>query len=286
MLKIIKNFYTEMVWRISRKIFLNIRDDSPASFIDSVLADPYVSEKNILKYFLKTYQKEKKVLFDIGANIGTWSTLAINQDKNVSVFAFEAINQTYINLKKNFKQKNHDINIINKAISNEVGEFNIYNFGENEGTNSFFKNEVIYKDSKKIIPKVEKVNTTTIDLFCKDNNINMIDYIKCDTEGNDFNVILGSQEMFNKNSIIAFQFEYNWRWINSKSYLKNVFDLFENTDYLIGKITSDKVKLIDKWNPELEQFHENNYLIVNKNYLKNFKHDFYYLNKKNVLQVA
>jgi hypothetical protein len=54
----------------------------------------------------------------------------------------------------------------------------------------------------------------------------------------------------------------------------------------VAKITSDKVKLIDKWNPELEQFHENNYLIVNKNYLKNFKHDFYYLNKKNVLQVA
>jgi len=286
MLKIIKNFYTEVVWRISRKIFLNIRDDSPASFIDNVLANPYVSEKNILKYFLKTYQKEKKVLFDVGANIGTWSKLAIDQDKNVSVFAFEAINQTYMNLKKNFNQKNHNINIINKAISNEVGEFSIYNFGENEGTNSFFKNEVIYKDSEKIIPKVEKVSTTTIDIFCKDNNINTIDYIKCDTEGNDFNVILGSQEMFNKNSIIAFQFEYNWRWINSKSYLKNVFDLFENTDYLIGKITSDKVKLIDKWNPELEQFHENNYLIVNKNYLKNFKHDFYYLNKKNVLQVA
>ncbi len=286
MFKIIKNFYSEVVWRLSRKIFLNIRDDAPASHMDSKLADPYVSEKNIIKYFLKKYKKENKVLFDIGANIGTWSKLVINQDNNVSVFAFEAINQTYKNLKKNFNQKNHGITIINKAISNEVGEFNIYNFGENEGTNSFFKNEIIYQDSEKIIPTLEKVTTTTIDAFCKDNNINTIDYIKCDTEGNDLNVILGCKEMFNNNSIIAFQFEYNWRWINAKSYLKDVFDFFENTDYLIGKITSKKVKIINKWNPELEQFYENNYLIVNKNYLKNFKHDFYYFNKKNVLQVV
>jgi len=286
MLKIIKNVYTEIVWRISRKIFLNIRNDSPSSAIANASADPYVSEKNILKYFLKTYQKKEKVLFDVGANIGTWSKLAIEHDKNISVFAFEAIRQTYMNLKNNFNQNSANINIINKAISNEVGKFNIYNFGENEGTNSFFNNEVLYKGSEKIIPKVEEVTTITIDIFCKENNISTIDYVKCDTEGNDFNVILGCKEMFNNNNIIAFQFEYNWRWINSKSYLKNVFDLFENTDYLIGKITSDKVKLIYKWNPELEQFYENNYLIVNKNYLKNFKHDFYYFNKKNVLQVA
>lgn len=286
MFKIIKNLYSELVWRLSRKIFLNVRDDAPASLKDGVLADPYVSEKNILKYFLKTYDKENKILFDIGANIGTWSKLAISQDNNISVFAFEAINQTYINLKKNFNQKKHSITITNKAMSNEVGEFDIYNFGENEGTNSFFKNEIFYQKSEKIIPKVEKVATTTIDTFCKDNNIKTVDYIKCDTEGNDLNVILGSKEMFKNNSIIAFQFEYNWRWINAKSYLKNVFDFFEDTNYLIGKITSNKVKIISKWNPELEQFYESNYLIVHKNYLKNFKHDFYYFNKKNVLQVV
>ena len=286
MIKIIKNIYTEIIWRISRKIFLKIRHDSPSSATDNALANPYVSEKNILKHFLQTYKKEKKILFDVGANIGSWSKIALEYDKNIAIVAFEPINQTYINLTNNLSQNNRNIKIVNKAVSNEVGEFNIYNFGENEGTNSFFYNKVLYKDSQKIIPKTERIATTTIDIFCKENNIDIIDYLKCDTEGNDFNVILGCKEMFNNNNIFALQFEYNWRWINAGSYLKNVFDLFENTNYLIGKITSNEVQLIEKWNPELEKFYENNYLIVHKDYLTNFKHNFYCFSKKNVLQLV
>jgi len=279
MIKIIKNIYTEIVWRISRKIFLSIRNDSPSIQLD-------ISEKNILKYFLTKYKKDNKILFDVGANIGSWSKLAFKYDKNISIFAFEAINQTYLNLEKNFSDDSKNIKILNKAVSNEIGEFDIYNFGENEGINSFFDNTVSYKDSNQTSPKIEKIFTTTIDRFCKENNIHEIDFLKCDTEGNDFNVILGCKEMFSHNRITALQFEYNWRWINSNSYLKNVFDHFEDTDYLIGKITSKEVQIINEWNPELEKFYESNYLVVNKNYLENFKHNFYYFNNKNTLQIV
>ena len=203
MIRAIKNIYTEIVWRISRKVFLAIRNESPSARSVKAVADPYVSEKNILKHFLKTYHKEEKILFDVGANIGSWSKLALEYDQNISIFAFEAIKKTYINLKQNFSQNSENIKIINKAVSNEIGKFNIYNFGENEGTNSFFLNEVLYKDSEQNIPKIEKISTTTIDIFCKENNINTIDYLKCDTEGNDFNVILGCEEMFKNHSIVA-----------------------------------------------------------------------------------
>lgn len=274
----IKNLYTETVWRISRKIFLAIRNDSPSMKLD-------ISEKNVLKHFLKTSKKEKKILFDIGANIGSWSNLAFKQDQNLSIFAFEPIKKTYINLKNNLINHGKKIKIINKAISNEVGEFDMYNFGENEGINSFFNNPFSDQDSKYTHTKIEKVFTTTIDIFCEENQIEKIDYIKCDTEGNDFNVILGCKEMFRKNNIGILQFEYNWRWIGAKSYIKNVFDEFENTNYIIGKLTPKKVKFIEKWNPELEKFYESNYLIVNKSHLVNLKHDFYFFNRKNVLEM-
>ena len=279
MIKAIKNIYTETVWRISRKIFLNIRNDAPSMQLD-------IGEKNLLKHFLINNKKEKKIIFDIGANIGSWSKLALKYDKNISIFAFEAINQTYLNLEKNLSNHNADIQIFNKAISNEIGEFEIYNFGENEGTNSFFDNSISYNDKNVNPPSTEKVLTTTIDIFCKENNIDSIDFLKCDTEGNDFYVIMGCKEMFKNNRIIALQFEYNWRWINSKSYLKNVFDYFNDTNYLIGKITSNEVQIINDWNPELEKFYESNYLIINKDYIANFKHNFYYFNNKNILQIV
>jgi|TARA_B110000438_G_scaffold297932_1_gene345172 FkbM family methyltransferase len=279
MIKAIKNIYTEIVWRISRKIFLSIRNDSPSMQLD-------ISEKNLLKHFLINNKKEKKILFDVGANIGSWSKLALKYDKNISIFAFEAINQTYLNLEKNLNKHNADIQIFNKAISNEIGEFEIYNFGENNGTNSFFDNSISYNDKNINPPSTEKVLTTTIDIFCKENNIDSIDFLKCDTEGNDFYVIMGCKEMFKNNRIVALQFEYNWRWINSKSYLKNVFDYFNDTNYLIGKITSNEVQIINEWNPELEKFYESNYLIINKDHIANFKHNFYYFNNKNILQIV
>ena len=278
MIKYIKNTFTQIIWRISRKIFLDIRNESPSMQLD-------ISEKNVISYFLRNYDKENKILFDVGANVGSWSKLALDHDKNASVFAFEAIKQTYINLKKILDQKNGNITIINKAISHKIGEFEIYNFGENEGTNSFFYNKFSNKETKNDTIKIEKVSTITIDTFCKENNINMIDYLKCDTEGNDFNVILGCQEMFKNEKIVALQFEYNWRWINAGAYLKNVFDRFQNTNYLIGKMTSNKIQIIEEWTPEIEKFYESNYLIINKNYIKNFNHDFYYFNRRNILQV-
>lgn len=280
MIKAIKNIYTQIIWVISRKIFLDIRSDSPSINLDS-------SEKNIINYFLENYNKKNKILFDIGANVGSWSKLVLEKDKDISLFAFEATHKTYMNLKETLNTYNgRNINISNKALSNERGDFNMYNFGENEGINSFFKNQVSYKNSKNIEPKIEKVSTTTIDMFCKKNNIQEIDYLKCDTEGNDFNVILGAKDMFKYQKIIAFQFEYNWRWINSRTSLKNIFDYFGDTNYIVGKITKNEIQFIRRWNPELEKFYEANYLIVHNKHLKNFKHNFYYFNRRNVLQIA
>ena len=83
MIKAIKNIYTQIIWVISRKIFLDIRSDSPSMNLDT-------SEKNIINYFLENYNKKNKILFDIGANVGSWSKLVLEKDKDISLFAFEA----------------------------------------------------------------------------------------------------------------------------------------------------------------------------------------------------
>ena len=41
-----------------------------------------------------------------------------------------------------------------------------------------------------------------------------------------------------------FQFEYNWRWINSGTSLKNIFDYFGDTNYIVGKITKNEIQFI------------------------------------------
>ena len=270
MLKKIKNLYTSIFWSISRRMYLSIRNDLPTQDISE-------SEKNTIKNF-SSKNKDAKILFDIGANIGSWSKMATKINDNVIIYSFEPIKSTYRNLQNNCK-KNNNIKTINMALSSENGLFDIYSYGENEGTNS------LYKDNIKNPYTIEKIETNTIDSFCNENNIDKIDFIKCDTEGNDFKVIFGAKNMFKEGKIGVLQFEYNWRWILSNSNIKQVFDIFQKTNYVLGKITVKEVQIIKEWNQELDKFFEANYIIIHKDFIKYFEHNFYFFNKKNILQL-
>lgn len=269
-LKKIKNLIIQIIWSLSRKIYQKVRNDIPSSGISN-------SENNIIKTFLKNKSKIG-VIFDIGANIGLWSKLTANIRKDVLIYSFEPIKSTYKNLKKNLK-KYDNIITVNKAISFENGFCNIYNYGENSGTNSLHN----FSSDKSQKYNVEKIETITIDSFCNMNNLEKIDYIKCDTEGNDFKVILGALNMLKNDDIGVIQFEYNWRWILAHSSLKDVFDIIESKNYHFGKILNNEIQIIDRWNPEIDKFYEANYVIINKNYIKFFDYNFYYFNKRNIL---
>lgn len=124
---------------------------------------------------------------------------------------------------------------------------------------------------KKSIPTVEIIKDT-IENYCQVNEIDNLLLVKVDTEGHDYEVIKGAYKMFLSENITALQFEYNLRWIYSKHFLKEVFDLFDGLPYKIGKISSDKVYFYNSWHPELERFFEGNYLIVHEKKIDMFPH--------------
>ena len=60
----------------------------------------------------------------------------------------------------------------------------------------------IVQPFKKIKDYVEiDVQTQSIDNFCLKNNINCIDLLKLDTEGNEFNVLKGAEKFLSENKI-------------------------------------------------------------------------------------
>ena len=68
----------------------------------------------------------------------------------------------------------------------------LYDIIQKEGEDKFESTQIIYAPDEKLHHKLGEP-------------------ILLDTEGNDFNVILGCQEMFENEKIVALQFEYNWR---------------------------------------------------------------------------
>lgn len=115
------------------------------------------------------------------------------------------------------------------------------------------------------------VKTETLIDFCARMQIDHIHIAKCDTEGHDLKVIEGARELFASGRIDVFQFEYNHRWVFSRSFLKDVFDLLKDMPYKIGRLEPCSIELFDAWHPELDRFFQSNYVIIREPALSWFK---------------
>jgi FkbM family methyltransferase len=206
-------------------------------------------------------QNERICIFDIGANIGSWThSLFEHADKTSSliVHAFEPCTDTYSTLTTNLHSWNLSGNIkSNKlALSSSVSKRPFYSLGSNIGTNSLSPPDDTLKYA------VESVQTETIDSYCLRNNISHIDLIKIDTEGHDMEVIYGGNNMLASGAIDVLQFEYNHRWINERHFLRDAFELLLPLGFIIGKITPKGIELYPDWDYELETFRESNYIAI------------------------
>ena len=127
-------------------------------------------------------------------------------------------------------------------------------YGSGAGTNSLA--EPI--DGGKTVS--EEVQLTTIDSYCEANGIKVIDLLKVDAEGHDFEVIAGASRMLSMQAVKILQFEYNHRWIGCRNYLRDVFSFLNPKGYLIGKLTGLGVEFYPYWQWELENWTEGNFV--------------------------
>jgi hypothetical protein len=70
--------------------------------------------------------------------------------------------------------------------------------------------------------------------------------------------------------ISVIQFEYNFRWIFARSYLRDALDFLDGHGYVVGKLTGEGVEWYERWRPELESFQEANYLATPRALRGNF----------------
>ena len=144
------------------------------------------------------------------------------------------------------------------ALSDVAGQFDMAIMSEMGGTNS------LHFDGSAETPPGGwlRIRTETLTNFCLNNGIVHVHLAKCDTEGNDSKVILGAYELLSRGAIDVLQFEYNHRWVFSRTFLKDVFDLIQELPYRIGKLEPHSVELYDGWHYELDRFFQTNYVLL------------------------
>ncbi len=216
--------------------------------------------KRILEYAMS--RQEKTTLFDIGANKGLVTRYAANILRNKGIiYSAEPCIETFATLQSATSGLESKIYLVNAAFSDRIGSGSLQVVGPNEGTNSLVL-------SLSPGATTQNVQLLTVDDYSKMQGVEFIDFIKIDTEGHDFPVLRGCERMLGSASIGAIQFEYNWRWIAQRTYLKDAFDFLRKyPDYRIGKVTGRGIEIYDEWNPQIETFVESNFAIIKEDHL-------------------
>ena len=200
-------------------------------------------------------------VFDVGANVGAWSQRLLSRADALGVpglrlFAFEPSAETFKELSEGMGDRYADRFFpINAALSDRGGTTTLYVVHPLAGSNSLHG---VAGDRDGLL--TEDVQLSTLDEFCQERAIARIQLLKVDAEGHDMLVLRGGRQLLEGHAVDLVQFEYNWRWIGARQFLKDVFDFLDPMGYRIGKITPSGVEWYPRWDPELETFREGNYL--------------------------
>lgn len=244
-------------YRFGRSLYMRARGDLPNQMNTN-------GERYMQLILAKAMENggggRKTTIMDVGANIGEWSRSMIDalrrsRIQDYEIHLFEPVSGTMEMLRDNLGEDER-LFYNEAALSSETGEDVIYIKKDGAGTNS------LHEEMLESVSSREKIVKLTVDAYAREKGIERIDFLKCDTEGHDAEVIYGAKQLLSKGRIAVLQFEYNYRWIASRHYLKDVFDFVNGMDYALGKICRDHVELYDEWHYELEKYFETNYVLI------------------------
>ncbi len=210
------------------------------------------------KWFLNKFIDESiKIVFDVGANIGEWSTALLLCNSKVNIHCFEPDESAFNKLKTKRELKNAIFN--NISIDSGLGNRKMRFHNKYSTWTSFHRNPLTEKNDSTL----KEVKILSLDYYCLKNKINSIDFLKIDTEGNDFRVLLGAEKLISNNKIKFIQFEYG----DSSKFARVFF--YDFIVYLV-KYNFEVYKILPKslqkitYNPDMEKCSYANFIAVNK----------------------
>lgn len=190
-------------------------------------SDTVSGEMSFLKSFLKG--RLGGVVIDVGANVGNYSKLVLDINKSVTVYAFEPHPKTFAKLSDAIRREN--FHPINAAVSDAEGFLSLYDYEAEDGSS----HASLYRD---VIEKIHhakavehKVRVCCLGEFAKSKNIQKIDLLKIDTEGNELNVLRSMTEFIQSAKIEAVHFEFNEMNIFSRTFFRDFWDMLPNYDF-------------------------------------------------------
>ena len=188
-------------------------------------------DEKIIQLIISNLEKND-VFFDIGANIGYYAipiakTLAA---KNVTVHAFEPVNDNFISLQKAIHQNNITNIITHKiALGDSIGSTEIIKTEGGKSGNAVLSHENMENTNV----TRETIEITTLDDYASNNNINQCAIIKIDIEGAEIFFIKGAVNFITKHRPIIYG-EFNSYFLRKfESSFLDIWEILEPLGYKV-----------------------------------------------------
>jgi FkbM family methyltransferase len=165
------------------------------------------------------------IVFDVGANIGNYSTEIKNANPNTIIYAFEPHPKSFSKLSTLFSHAKHEKDrAVNAGLGREKGTARLFDYQDTDGNGSGSEHASLYNEVfQDVKPDICEVDILTIDSFCTENNITQIELLKMDTEGNEFAILEGAKRMLSEHRIKIIHFEFGDRNIYSRVFMRDFF---------------------------------------------------------------
>lgn len=226
-------------------------------------------EELFLKNLIKgCNDKERTIVFDVGANIGSYTetvkNIATSKNVDLEVHLFEPTKSCFSVLKKLFNEENNIV-LNNFGLSDQKGERTIYYDFEKSGLASLYNRKL--EAYSLALNNQEEIKLDTLNDYIISKKITHINLIKLDIEGHELNALIGMDRFLSADFIDYIQFEYGGANLDSHTNLMQIYELLELKGFKIAKIMPSGLQ-IRNYSPYMDNFNNANYMAVSERLLK------------------
>ncbi|MDD8017201.1 MAG: FkbM family methyltransferase [Bacteroidota bacterium] len=206
------------------------------------------------------------VLFDVGANVGGYSEILVEQCRkdrlHYSLHLFEPTQSCFAVLKQKFSL-DENIHLNNVGVSDTCSTADIFYDTERSGFASLYHRDLSSVNVE--MNKKEIISLIRLDEYLSQHNILRIDFLKIDIEGHELSAFRGMGKYLNVDFIKAIQFEYGGANLDSGTTLRQLYVLLQSAGFKIYKIKKNGIES-RQYHLNMENYQYANYVALSPKY--------------------
>lgn len=219
--------------------------------------------------FIESLIPELGTILDIGANVGWFSIQLAKRYPRTKIYAFEPVASTYAQMQKNLdlngltsmSSRGGQVTTVNAGLYDKDGESTIYVPGSSEASSLQPVDDTFYLRESQEGQMAQSCQIKTMDTFVREQKLDRLDFIKCDTEGAEKMVFDGASWVLREFKPIVYT-EMLRKHAKRFGYHPNeIIELFHNFGYDCYREENSRLILFKAMN---DNTNETNFLFLHR----------------------